>query len=76
MVTGASIATAKRFAEAGACVFITGRRDDELSAAVPKIGRNVSGVRGDVSNLADLDRSLAQSKREKSRLDIVFALQR
>jgi len=57
----------------GAYVFITGRRDPELTAAVKEIGRNVSGVRGDVSNLGDLDRLFAQIKRKKSKLDIVFA---
>jgi len=57
----------------GAYVFITGRRDPELTAAVKEIGRNVTGVRGDVSNLGDLDRLFAQIKREKGNLDIVFA---
>jgi NAD(P)-dependent dehydrogenase (short-subunit alcohol dehydrogenase family) len=57
----------------GAYVFITGRRDAELAAAVNEIGRNVTGVQGDVSNLGDLDRLFAQIKREKDRLDIVFA---
>jgi NAD(P)-dependent dehydrogenase (short-subunit alcohol dehydrogenase family) len=54
-------------------VFITGRRDPELAAAVEQIGRNVTAVRGDVSNLVDLDRLFAQIKREKARLDVVFA---
>jgi len=54
-------------------VFITGRRDRELAAAVREIGRKVIGVQGDVANLADLDRLFAQIKREKGRLDIVFA---
>src|SRR6266568_1192456 len=54
-------------------VFITGRRDRELAAAVKEIGRNIAGEQGDVSNLADLDRLFAQIKREKGRLDIVFA---
>ena len=80
LVTGGSsgigLASAKRFVEEGAYVFITGRRDEELSAAVKQIGRNVNGVRGDVSNLTDLDRLFGQIKREKGRLDIVFALQR
>ena len=57
----------------GACVFITGRRDPELAAAVKEIGGNVSGVRGDASNLGDLDRLFVQIKREKGKLDIVFA---
>ena len=57
----------------GAYVFITGRREAELSVAAKEIGKNVTGVQGDVSNLADLDRLFAQIKREKGRLDVVFA---
>jgi len=71
--TGIGLATAKRFVEEGAYVFISGRRDEELAAAVRGIGRNVTGVRGDVSNLSDLDRLFAQIKREKGRLDVLFA---
>src|SRR6266540_3981273 len=71
--SGIGLASAKRFVNEGAYVFITGRRDRELAAAVKEIGRNVAGVQGDVSNLADLDRLFAQIKREKGRLDIVFA---
>ena len=71
--SGIGLATAKRFVSEGAYVFITGRRDAELAAAIKEIGKNVTGVRGDVSNLADLDRLFAQIKREKSKLDIVFA---
>jgi NAD(P)-dependent dehydrogenase (short-subunit alcohol dehydrogenase family) len=71
--SGIGLATAKEFVNEGAYVFITGRRDAELAAAVKDIGRNVSGVQGDVSNLGDLDRLFAQIKREKGRLDIVFA---
>jgi len=71
--SGIGLATAKEFVNEGAYVFITGRRDPELTAAVKEIGRNVTGVRGDVSNLGDLDRLFAQIKREKSNLDIVFA---
>jgi NAD(P)-dependent dehydrogenase (short-subunit alcohol dehydrogenase family) len=57
----------------GAYVFITGRRDPELAREVKEIGRNVTGVQGDVSNLDDLDRLFEQIKREKGKLDIVFA---
>src|SRR5262245_35510672 len=71
--TGIGLATARRFVEEGAYVFITGRRDEELTAAVKEIGRNVTSVRGDVSNLADLDRLFAQIKRDKDRLDVLFA---
>ena len=57
----------------GAYVFITGRRDPNLAAAVKEIGTNVTGVQGDVSKLGDLDRLFAQIKREKGKLDVVFA---
>jgi len=71
--SGIGLATAKRFVNEGAHVFITGRRDPELAVAVKEIGRNVTGVQGDVSKPGDLDRLFAQIKREKGRLDIVFA---
>src|SRR5438046_7926902 len=71
--SGLGIATAKLFVNEGAYVFITGRRDPELAAAVKEIGRNVTGIQGDVSNLGDLDRLFAQIKKEKRKLDIVFA---
>jgi NAD(P)-dependent dehydrogenase (short-subunit alcohol dehydrogenase family) len=70
---GIGLATAKRFVSEGAYVFITGRRTEELAAAVKEIGKNVTGVQGDVSKVADLDRLFAQIKREKGKLDIVFA---
>jgi NAD(P)-dependent dehydrogenase (short-subunit alcohol dehydrogenase family) len=71
--SGIGLATAKRFVNEGAYVFITGRRDAELTAAVKEIGSNVTGVQGDVSNLGDLDRLFTQIKRDKGKLDIVFA---
>jgi len=71
--SGIGLATAKKFVDEGAYVFITGRRDPELAAAVKEIGRNVTGVQGDVSKLGDLDRLFAQIKQEKGKLDIVFA---
>ena len=71
--SGIGLATAKRFVDEGAYVFITGRRDRELAAAAKEIGRNVTGIQSDVSSLADLDRLFAQIKREKGKLDIVFA---
>jgi NAD(P)-dependent dehydrogenase (short-subunit alcohol dehydrogenase family) len=71
--SGIGLATAKRFVNEGAYVFVTGRRDAELAAAVKEIGENVTGVQGDVANRSDLDRLFAQIKREKGRLDIVFA---
>jgi NAD(P)-dependent dehydrogenase (short-subunit alcohol dehydrogenase family) len=70
---GIGLATARRFVDEGAYVFVTGRRDAELTAAVTEIGSNVTGVQGDVSNLGDLDRLFAQIKRDKGTLDIVFA---
>jgi len=77
LVTGGNIgiglATAKQFVNEGAHVFITARRNAQLAAAVKEIGRNVTGVQGDVSNLGDLDHLFAQIKREKGKLDIVFA---
>src|SRR5882762_3164258 len=71
--SGIGLATAKQFVNEGAYVYISGRRDTELAAALKEIGENVTGIQGDVSNLGDLDRLFAQVKREKGRLDIVFA---
>lgn len=69
LVTGSNsrigLATAKRFVDKGAYVFITGRRDRELAAAAKEIGRNVTGIQSDVASLADLDRLFAQITREK-----------
>jgi NAD(P)-dependent dehydrogenase (short-subunit alcohol dehydrogenase family) len=77
LVTGGSsgigLATANRFVNEGAYVFITGRRDAELATAVKEIARNVVGVKADVANVGDLDRLFAQIKREKGELDVVFA---
>jgi len=77
LITGANsgigLATARRFVDEGAYVYITGRRERELAAAVEQIGRNVAAVPGDVSNPGDLDRLFERIKREKGRLDIVFA---
>jgi NAD(P)-dependent dehydrogenase (short-subunit alcohol dehydrogenase family) len=71
--SGIGLATAKAFVNEGAFVFITGRREAELAAAVQEIGGHVAAVQGDVSNLGDLDRLFERIKREKGRLDIVFA---
>jgi len=71
--SGMALATAKLFVEEGAYVFITGRRQDKLDEAVKAIGKNVTGVQGDASNLADLDRLYATVKKEKSHIDILFA---
>ena len=77
LVTGGSsgigLATAKRFVAEGAYVFITGRRQAELDAAATEIGSNVTAIRSDVANLADLDRLFDTIKQQKGRLDILFA---
>ncbi len=71
--SGIGLATAQRLVKEGAYVFITGRRQAELDAAVKLIGQNVTAVRGDVANLDDLDRLYATVKKEKGHIDIVFA---
>jgi NAD(P)-dependent dehydrogenase (short-subunit alcohol dehydrogenase family) len=71
--SGIGLATAKRFVQEGAYVFITGRRQAELDKAVADIGSNVTGVRGDVSNLDDLDRLYKEVAAKKGKLDILFA---
>ena len=71
--SGMALATAKLFVEEGAYVFITGRRKDKLDQAVKLIGRNVTGVQGDAANLADLDRLYETVKRERGKIDILFA---
>lgn len=71
--SGIGLATAKRFVEEGAHVFITGLRKSELDRAVNEIGRNVTGVQSDVTKSADIDRLYAAVKEQKDRLDIVFA---
>jgi NAD(P)-dependent dehydrogenase (short-subunit alcohol dehydrogenase family) len=70
---GIGLATAKLFAKEGAYVFITGRRQKELDGAVKAIGSHVTGVQGDVAELADLDRLYATVAKEKGQIDIVFA---
>jgi NAD(P)-dependent dehydrogenase (short-subunit alcohol dehydrogenase family) len=70
---GIGLATAKLFVREGAYVFITGRRQKELGEAVKAIGRNVTGVQGDIANLADLDRLYDVIAEAKRRIDIIFA---
>jgi len=70
--SGMALATAKLFVEEGAYVFITGRRRKALDDAVKSIGRNVTGVQGDASNMADLDRLFETVKAEKGHIDILF----
>ena len=71
--SGIGLATAKRFVDEGAFVFITGRREAELDAAVKAIGKNVKAIKGDVSKLDDLDGIFSAIKNDKGRLDVVFA---
>ena len=71
--SGIGFAAARRFVQEGLQVFITGRRKAELDAAVAKLGKNATGIQGDVSNLADLDRLYATVKREAGHIDVLFA---
>ena len=71
--SGMALATAKLFVEEGAYVFITGRRKETLDQAVKAIGKNVTGVQADSSKLDDLDRLYATVKKEKGRIDVLFA---
>jgi len=70
--SGIVLTTAQRFVQEGAYVFITGRRQDELDKAVKQIGRNVTAVQDDVSNLADLDR-LYETVKQQGKIDVLFA---
>jgi NAD(P)-dependent dehydrogenase (short-subunit alcohol dehydrogenase family) len=71
--SGIGLATAKRFAQEGATVFITGRRKEELDNAAREIGPKAIAVQGDVSKLADLDRLYDIIKQKAGRLDVLFA---
>jgi len=71
--SGIGLATAKRFVDEGAYVFIIGRRREELNKAVAEIGKNVTAIQGDVSNLADLDRLFQTVEKSKGKIDILFA---
>jgi NAD(P)-dependent dehydrogenase (short-subunit alcohol dehydrogenase family) len=71
--SGIGLATAKAFAQAGASVFITGRRQEALDAAVRQIGGRVTGVRGDMANLADIDRLYDAVQQQHAQIDVVFA---
>jgi NAD(P)-dependent dehydrogenase (short-subunit alcohol dehydrogenase family) len=71
--SGIGLATARRFVEEGAYVYITGRRPGELDQARALIGKNVTAVKGDVANLADLDHLYQVVAAEKGAVDIVFA---
>jgi NAD(P)-dependent dehydrogenase (short-subunit alcohol dehydrogenase family) len=71
--SGIGLATAKCFVAEGAYVFITGRRQTELDAAVKEIGKNVTGLQSDVSKMEDLDRLFTTIKHEQGHLDVLFA---
>ena len=71
--SGIGLATAKHFAGAGASVFITGRREAELNAAVKAIGGKVTGVQGDMSKLADIDRLYDAVQQKHGQIDVLFA---
>jgi NAD(P)-dependent dehydrogenase (short-subunit alcohol dehydrogenase family) len=71
--TGIGLAAAKRFIKEGAFVFIFGRRQEALDAAVADLGSNARAVKGSVSDEADLDQLYAAVKAERRTLDIVFA---
>ena len=71
--SGIGLATAKRYVEEGAYVFIFGRRQEELDKAVAEIGSNVTAVRGDVTNLDDIDRLYAEVARIKGTFDVLVA---
>ncbi len=71
--SGIGLATAKAFADEGASVFITGRRQETLDAALKQIGGRVTGVRGDMANLADIDRLYDAVQQKHAQIDVVFA---
>lgn len=71
--SGIGLASAKRFAQEGARVFMTGRRQRELDAAVVEVGNGARGVLGDVASLADLDRLYDVVRAEAGRIDVLFA---
>src|SRR5262249_39526846 len=71
--SGTGLAAAEALVVEGAHVFVTGRRQAELDAAVAHIGSNVTAVQGDVSELEDLDRLYSQVKHEKGKIDVLFA---
>ncbi len=71
--SGMALATAQLFVAEGAYVFISGRRQETLDKAVKLIGRNVTGVQGDAASLDDLDRLFDTVRREKGKIDVLFA---
>jgi NAD(P)-dependent dehydrogenase (short-subunit alcohol dehydrogenase family) len=71
--SGIGLATAKAFADEGASVFVTGRRQDALDAAVKQIGGRVTGVQGDMAKLADIDRLYDAVQQQHAQIDVIFA---
>jgi NAD(P)-dependent dehydrogenase (short-subunit alcohol dehydrogenase family) len=71
--SGIGLGAAKRFVEEGAFVYIFGRRQEALDAALAQLGPNARAVRGSVTDLADLDRLYETVKAERGRLDVLFA---
>lgn len=71
--SGIGLATARAFAAEGASVFITGRRQEALDAAVKAIGGRVTGVRGDMASLADIDRLYDAVQQQHAQIDVIFA---
>lgn len=71
--SGIGLATAKAFAAEGASVFVTGRRQETLDAAVREIGGRVTGVRGDMASLADIDQLYDAVQQQHAQIDVVFA---
>ncbi len=71
--SGIGLATAKAFADDGASVFISGRRQDALDAAVRAIGGRITGIRGDMSNLDDIDRLYDAVQQKHAQIDVLFA---
>jgi len=71
--SGIGLATARLFAQRGATVYITGRRQKELDEAVREIGPAATGIQGDVSRLGDIERVYRTIREQKGRLDILFA---
>src|ERR1700679_4046830 len=69
--SGIGLATARRFVEEGAYVFITARRQAELDKAVSLIGKNVTAIQGDITKIEDLDRIAATVRAAKGALDII-----
>jgi NADP-dependent 3-hydroxy acid dehydrogenase YdfG len=71
--SGIGLATARRFVSEGAYVFLTGLYQKEIDEAISEIGKNVSGIQSDVSNLADIDKIYDVVRDQKGHIDILFA---